>query len=83
MISGGFLMGVFMDHSLHELALKCVSNCRKSDSELIEVLSKIDSTRLYLEMGDTSLFAYCVKLKFQLLKRLLMKGYSPCQKPLV
>ena len=50
-----------MSISLHEQALRCVSNCRKSDSELIEVLAQIDSTRCYLEMGETSLFSYCLK----------------------
>ena len=50
-----------MEDSLHVLALSCVKNYKKSESNLIDVLCRIDKSRMYLSYGVPSLFAYCVK----------------------
>lgn len=50
-----------MNFSLHEKALLCIKNYKRSEVGLIDVLTEIDRTRLYLSMGVSSLFQYCTK----------------------
>lgn len=47
--------------TLHHKALRCVENCKRSDSELIDVLQEIDKEKAYLELGYSSLFTYASK----------------------
>ena len=49
-----------MNNSLHQKALLCVRNYKKSESELVSVLSEIDRGKSYLTSGANSLFSYCV-----------------------
>lgn len=47
--------------SLHVIALECVKNYKRSERDLLNVLSEIDQTRGYLPLGVSSLFRYCVE----------------------
>lgn len=44
--------------NLHETALKLSLNFRKTESDLIEILMKIDKARVYLALGYSSLYTY-------------------------
>jgi len=46
---------------LHERALIAVRNFKKSELDLLNILSEIDSAKAYLDLGFSSLFTYAVK----------------------
>lgn len=51
--------------SLHDTALKLSEQFSKTESELIEILSKIDEARVFLVLGYSSLYTYaheCLRL---------------------
>ncbi len=54
-------MNLSRNEVLHERALECVKNYKRSEKELIDVLSEMDQTRGYLSLGVPSLFRYCVE----------------------
>ena len=45
---------------LHETALKLCETKRRIESQIVEVLVEIDTSKLYRHFGCTSLFQYCV-----------------------
>jgi len=47
--------------NLHEQALQLAKIYKKTEIELVDVLQKIDLEKLFLKLGYTSLFEYCLK----------------------
>ena len=47
--------------SIHEEALKLTSSYKKSESDLINIIQKIDALKAFREKGFTSCYDYCVK----------------------
>ena len=47
-------------HYLHQQALKIAEQFRKTESELLDILQKIDKQRVYSQLGFASLFAYAI-----------------------
>ena len=50
-----------MNCDLHERAVEIAGRFHRAESELIDILQKIDDQKLYFDMGFTSLFDYSVK----------------------
>lgn len=48
--------------TLHEKAIQCVQDYKKSEKALLDILGEIDETRTYLRFGVSSLFRYCVEV---------------------
>src|SRR5947208_1705915 len=46
---------------VHTRALEIVRQYKKVESELLDILQKIDETKVFLKLGYTSLFDYSVK----------------------
>jgi 5-methylcytosine-specific restriction endonuclease McrA len=45
--------------AIHEKAVQCAKNYRKSESELLEILIEVDTKRVFEKLGYPSLFVYC------------------------
>ncbi len=50
--------------TIHEEAIGVVQDYRRNEVAVIDILTRIDRSKAYLELGYSSLFSYCVgKLK--------------------
>ena len=48
-------------NEIHKRALEVAARFKQAKADLISVLQEVDACRVFLELGYTSLFNYCIQ----------------------